>query len=536
MALLVALSWTGTAYSTPDGATIQGDYSTLSSRQLIDKAWQAVKEEHYDSAQTYYTVVASRYSPSATHKEIEMAATASVNVGYLWMSWRMNGEEAYPWLRRAYKMASRHDLPDVEIGVNSNLGQIYFNYGNIPKSLIYLQKALNVVVDRKRDLYFTMCLMELAVVAVVYDRDKELNSTLRIIEGHHIPPDTPQGIYAAVLIKSMRRYASKEAAGAASLLDGAEPLLDMDTDRIRYLVMHHLIAGRMFRAAGDFARANLHFKQSMATAAQAGYHNLVEKSCIALSESYIEAGHPDSAAYCQTKVMQIRDSLFSVAKFEAVKDSAISGQLSDLQESVQSAELKAHYHRRISTISIVAGILLAGVAVWLAISLVKLNSAYRNLFRRNMDIVRTETGITSSCAEAEDSGSSPTSGDPDPESVEILRKVRNVMECSAEIYDASFSIENLGAMIGVHPRSVSKAINRLTSDSFSVMLANYRIKEACRRLSDVERLRTVKIESVAEEVGYRSRTHFSKVFKSVTGLTPTQFLSRVKASKQDKSK
>lgn len=42
-------------------------------------------------------------------------------------------------------------------------------------------------------------------------------------------------------------------------------------------------------------------------------------------------------------------------------------------------------------------------------------------------------------------------------------------------------------------------------------------------LADTEAMRTMTIETVAEKAGYRSRTHFSKVFKTVTGLTPAQF-------------
>lgn len=97
-----------------------------SSRTLIDRAWGAVKNERYDSALVYYTIVASRYKENSPHEEVVMSATASVNVGYIWLAWRMNGTEAYPWLMNARDIAKRHKLPEVEIGVNSNLGQMIY--------------------------------------------------------------------------------------------------------------------------------------------------------------------------------------------------------------------------------------------------------------------------------------------------------------------------------------------------------------------------------------------------------------------------
>ena len=97
-----------------------------SSRTLIDRAWGAGKNERYDSALVYYTIVASRYKENSPHEEVVMSATASVNVGYIWLAWRMNGTEAYPWLMNARDIAKRHKLPEVEIGVNSNLGQMIY--------------------------------------------------------------------------------------------------------------------------------------------------------------------------------------------------------------------------------------------------------------------------------------------------------------------------------------------------------------------------------------------------------------------------
>ena len=50
----------------------------------------------------------------------------------------------------------------------------------------------------------------------------------------------------------------------------------------------------------------------------------------------------------------------------------------------------------------------------------------------------------------------------------------------------------------------------------------YRIREACRRLSDPARS-NLTIEAISDELGFRSRSNFNTVFKKITGLTPGSY-------------
>ena len=70
---------------------------------------------------------------------------------------------------------------------------------------------------------------------------------------------------------------------------------------------------------------------------------------------------------------------------------------------------------------------------------------------------------------------------------------------------------------------MSRAINSHYGKSFKAVLAELRIKEACRRLDDPEVNSMYTIESICSEVGFRSRAAFSVAFKNVTGLTPTEY-------------
>ena len=98
------------------------------------------------------------------------------------------------------------------------------------------------------------------------------------------------------------------------------------------------------------------------------------------------------------------------------------------------------------------------------------------------------------------------------------------MENNKEIYEPGFSIEQMSEILGLTVRQISKAINCRASKNFSIFLSEYRIREACRILLEDQSGVRPTIEQVAERVGYRSRSHFSRTFKTVTGLTTTEFL------------
>jgi AraC-like DNA-binding protein len=54
------------------------------------------------------------------------------------------------------------------------------------------------------------------------------------------------------------------------------------------------------------------------------------------------------------------------------------------------------------------------------------------------------------------------------------------------------------------------------------MTAEYRVEEAKRLLREQ---RNVKVEEIAEQVGYNSKSSFNTAFKKLTGKTPSEFRS-----------
>ena len=74
---------------------------------------------------------------------------------------------------------------------------------------------------------------------------------------------------------------------------------------------------------------------------------------------------------------------------------------------------------------------------------------------------------------------------------------------------------------------LSQVLNETAGLKFRDYLAQHRIEEAKRLLADPEE--DLRIEDIAERVGYFSKSSFNTTFRRLTGVTPSQFRSSNKA-------
>jgi two-component system, response regulator YesN len=86
-------------------------------------------------------------------------------------------------------------------------------------------------------------------------------------------------------------------------------------------------------------------------------------------------------------------------------------------------------------------------------------------------------------------------------------------------YQKSLTLEEVSNEIGFNPAYFSTLFKKETGQNFIEYLTDTRIQAAKQLLADTER----SVIQVAEEVGYTDIKHFTKIFKKVAGLTPTEY-------------
>jgi YesN/AraC family two-component response regulator len=84
------------------------------------------------------------------------------------------------------------------------------------------------------------------------------------------------------------------------------------------------------------------------------------------------------------------------------------------------------------------------------------------------------------------------------------------------------TLDRIAQMMKINRSYLSQAINRCTGANFNTYINEFRVKEAVRILSE-DKSQTISIEGIAFDAGFNDRTTFYRVFKKLTGLSPTQF-------------
>ena len=105
---------------------------------------------------------------------------------------------------------------------------------------------------------------------------------------------------------------------------------------------------------------------------------------------------------------------------------------------------------------------------------------------------------------------------------ELIERIKEHFSNGQAHLAIGFTLPNLSRELGVSSHHLSEAINEGFGKSFFELLAEYRVKAACQLLHTEEGKR-IKMEEVAERVGYSSKSSFNTQFKKITGKTPSQY-------------
>jgi AraC-like DNA-binding protein len=106
----------------------------------------------------------------------------------------------------------------------------------------------------------------------------------------------------------------------------------------------------------------------------------------------------------------------------------------------------------------------------------------------------------------------------------LLQKLAEVMAHEKPFLNSGFSLPDLAQRLGTTVHILSQVINEGLEKSFFEMTASYRVEEAKTLLKEQ---RNIKVEEIADRVGYSSKSSFNNAFKKITGKTPSEFRATI---------
>jgi two-component system response regulator YesN len=99
------------------------------------------------------------------------------------------------------------------------------------------------------------------------------------------------------------------------------------------------------------------------------------------------------------------------------------------------------------------------------------------------------------------------------------KMVQNMLNYTNSHYSEDISIQNLADLCSINPNYASQLFSQEVGETFSTYLTNLRIDQSIYLLSHTD----LSVSVIASQVGYRDYFYFAKVFKKITGVTPTAY-------------
>jgi len=96
------------------------------------------------------------------------------------------------------------------------------------------------------------------------------------------------------------------------------------------------------------------------------------------------------------------------------------------------------------------------------------------------------------------------------------------METEKPYLDRDLSIQNLSVITGIPRHHITQVLNEKHGKNFFTFINEYRVKEVISRFGDPAN-NNFTILAIAYDSGFNSKTTFNAIFKSITGLTPSEY-------------
>lgn len=526
-------------------------YNGKSIIELARLGYRSLEQGDYNHAMEIYAAIYPKGNPELNGKELREYVKVLNNIGYIYLFDRHLPEKAYPFLLNARRLAEENRQTDLLGAILDNIAKVYDDFGDTEKALDTYNLAMSHAASVSTDVSPAIQLMvlnDMTNCAMAHNMVNKISPSLKIFDSLPEYP-LPMAKYSKTMCRGLRLLISGDTASASSIIGEAVNLIDCKLDAPRYKTDHYLTMGNLYHIRNIEDSACVMLGLALQTAES---HNLYDRlPRIYRGMATVEAACGDSSQSREMLLLayEADERLHSSKIYASLKTLEASQEIDSLTMKLAEADIR-HSHR--VTIIWILAIGLSIIAIMLTYIFFRnrrLASSLRELVKKHQSSIQTEEANARLCHEYECAIASlrkeleecrdkitayPNDKTPpkrltlpvgEEERLRIIGTVKDILNTSEEIFQPDFSLERLAELTDTKPRYLSALINETMGKSFSTLLGEARVKKACRLLLSPDFRSNKTIESIATEVGYKSRTHFSSIFKKITGVTPLQYAS-----------
>ena len=258
-----------------------------------------------------------------------------------------------------------------------------------------------------------------------------------------------------------------------------------------------------------------------------------------LSTFYKERNENQTANYYELLYLREKDFIVNKSKLADMQQTKLLLEIDELNKEAEAMAMRDRMKSWMLWMVSGFALLIVCLLIFLYLKYKQVKENHRLLYLKSLDMIRTDEekrqliekqeAQIRQYEELEKKEAAHEVHKLDEEKMtNLLHRIFMVMETSDEVYSNDFSMNRLAELVGDTRNNVSEAINRQYKTGFHDLVNEYRVKEACRRMNDIEHYGHLTIEYISSELGFKSRTTFIAAFKKNIGLTPSAYLKLAK--------
>ena len=511
----------------------------LPAEQLLDMADKDFADGgSKDTALMCYTIVANRYEPSMTQEQKVQCKDANMRLWSIYFYDFYDYPKCFDCLTRANEIATESDIQDANIFLGfgcmyQTISEECNNYDLGTTAFKYYQRALATGMKTHDDKHTDMASTDVLSMAHVQGGLSQIKD---IWQNYlQLPEDNETWIlrrYNKMLYQAFNNVEQKRYDEAIKMYDSQLQLIDT-TQYSRLIYFTHVEKAKVHAMTGDYRRAIEALKQSERIAVDLEMKDCKLEVYKMLAQFYQQLGDHGSREHYYNQYTQLKDTLTNYQQLASVSEMEFRNELKGMEQEM--SEMRQH-REVMSVVALTSLGFLLALAVLLYLVYRKngeLTRSNQSLYQKNVEMLRAEEEERRMRRQLQDKETPVTHTDndvkyksshlSDEDKEQLLSRIQEVMENTDEIFSPEFSLERLAMLSDSKSKYVSQVINEYYEQNFNNFLNSFRIKEACKRMGDLDNYGNYTIEAISESVGFKSRSTFVTSFKRITGLTPSQY-------------
>ena len=520
------------------------DYSL---ENLTKMGRRYMKQNNTDSALVCYSIVAGRYNKDLSLSEQKLCRDAYFNRWLIYFNKMYDFSKAYENLTKAEEISKNIGETDPEI----EMGFAYFyetledniqDNTNRIKNMQHCSKAFYSSLENNHTGILDRAFVNYITSAYKYgefsDESKQIFTDYK---NHEVESQSFFKKFNVALYGLYDHILNDRYAEALQLADKIKEYIISGEYPDQFLYIAQCVKFDIYKKKGDYSKA----LECMNVVHEILLRNpnINKRSTLEMYKDMYFCNQKlgDTEAYKDNlnRYLLLKDTLLNMKQITRMNEISFLNEITKMDEDLAMMRARAHTQSMFFILMVLIVLIVLSSAFILYKKNKHLSEANRILYDNYNELIKTkdkeiehilsetnkkEKGLkTESEPEDETTTKYKDSSLKSDEKDKILARILQVMEDVNEICSNEFSAERLAGLTSTSYKNVSQVINEKFECNFNVFLNRYRIKEACRRLSDMEEYGMYTIEAISESVGFKSRTRFASNFKRIVGISPSEY-------------